>query len=355
MRINQFIPAFHHGDAIGDTAFHMKKFFLSQGFQSEIYCLSCDEALEGDSRFFKEFSNPASSDITILHIALPSPLTKALIHTPGRKVIIYHNITPSEFFMDYSEEMVRITSLGRKELETLIPHVDLALADSEFNRQELVELGFEHTGVLPLFIDFTKYEKPMDSFTYDLYKDGRTNIFFTGRIVPNKKIEDLIKVLFYYKKYITPLVRLIVVGKTSSLPKYYKSLVQLADEFYLKPEEICFTGHIPDEEMFALYKASDVFLSLSEHEGFGLPFVESFVFDLPVVAYDCTAVPETLGGAGILIKEKRLDSIAELIEIIANDTALRSKVIDGQRRRLKTFKDRKLDKLILQSLEGLLE
>jgi len=353
MRIDQIIPAFHQGDAIGDTAYHMKRFFLSQGFQSEIYCLSRDSELKNDSRLFDEFPLPISSDICLLHFGLPSPLTKALIDMSSRKVIIYHNITPSKFFQDYSEEMARITDIGRKELEILVPHVELALADSEYNRQELVDCGYKNTEILPLFVDFSKYNKPIDRMTYDLYKDGRTNILFAGRVVPNKKIEDLIKVVFYYKKYVSPLVRLIVVGKTSSLPGYYKGLVQLADEFYLKPEEILFTGHIPDEEMFALYKASDVFLSLSEHEGFGLPFIESLVFDLPVIAYDCTAVSSTLEGAGILIKNKRLDYIAELIGLVARDAEVRKKIIDGQRKRLKRFQEMKLDEFLLKSLKGL--
>jgi hypothetical protein len=141
----------------------------------------------------------------------------------------------------------------------------------------------------------------------------------------NKKVEDLIRVTFYYKKYISPLVRLIIVGKTGALPKYYESLVRLADEYYLKSEEIVFTGHIPDEEMFALYRASDVFLSLSEHEVFCLPLLESMVFELPVVAYEAGAVPETMGGAGVLLKRKRVEEVAELVERVAHDAGLRKR------------------------------
>jgi glycosyltransferase involved in cell wall biosynthesis len=353
MRIDQLVPAFHRGDAIGDTAFHMKESFLSQGFQSEIYCLTRDEGLEEDCQLFSEYGRPDSSDVTILHYALPSPLTKAFKELPSRKVILYHNLTPHEFFEGFSPEMTRISRLGREELTSLVPHVSMALADSEFNRQELVQVGFPKTEVFPLFVDFKKYSPPMNRFTYGLFQDDRTNVLFVGRIVPNKKIEDLIRVIFYYKKYISPLVRLIIVGKTSSLPVYYKSLVQLADEFYLKPEEICFTGHIPDDEMFSLYKASDVFLSLSEHEGFGLPFLESMVFDLPIIAYDCTAVPFTLDGAGILIKHKRVDYVAELIEIVAHQKKLRQDVIHGQQQRLARFKNIDKIKILLRIVDGL--
>ncbi len=353
MRIDQLIPAFHRGDAIGDTAFHMKKFFLSQGLSSQIYCLESDKGLEKESAPFASFPKPASSDITILHFALPSLLSQALLNLQSRKVIIYHNITPPEFFADFSPEMEHISRLGREELESLIPHVNLALADSEYNRQELLELGFKNAGVFPLFIDFEKYERPLSNFTYDLFDDERINVLFVGRIVPNKKIEDLIKVIFYYKKYISPLVRLIVVGKTSSLPKYYQSLVRLADEFYLNPEEMFFAGHIPDEELFAIYKASDVFLSMSEHEGFGLPFIESMIFDLPIIAYDCTAVPYTLRGAGVLVRNKRVDHLGELVNIVANQKILNEDIVKGQRRRLEEFKKEEREKFLLQVLKSL--
>jgi glycosyltransferase involved in cell wall biosynthesis len=353
MRVDQLVPAFHRGDAIGDTAFHMKKFFLSQGMSSQIYCLESDKGLEEDSAPFASFRKPASSDMTILHFALPSPLSQEFLSLKSQKVIIYHNITPSEFFADYSPEMERISRLGREELELLVPHVNLALADSEYNRQELLELGFKSADVFPLFIDFEKYEKPLSNFTYELFDDERINILFVGRIVPNKKIEDLIKVVFYYKKYISPLVRLIVVGKTSSLPKYYQSLVRLADEFYLMPEEIFFAGHIPDEELFALYKASDLFLSLSEHEGFGLPFIESMIFDLPIVAYDCTAVPYTLGGTGVLIRDKRVDRLGELVNIVAHNKKLKENIIRGQHQRLEEFKKEEREKFLLQVLKTL--
>jgi glycosyltransferase involved in cell wall biosynthesis len=354
MRIDQLIPAFHRGDAIGDTAFHMKQFFLSQGFLSDIYCLTRDSVLEDQSRLFSSFPEPDPGDITILHFALPSPLTQALIKLPSRKVMIYHNITPPKYFEGFNPEMVRISRLGREELESLSPHVELSLADSEYNRQELTALGFKKTEVFPLFIDYDKYKKPESDFIFSLFKDDRLNMLFVGRIVPNKRIDALIKVLFYYKKYISPLVRLIVVGKTGSLPNYYESLIRLADEFYLKPEEICFTGHIPDEEMFALYKASDVFISLSEHEGFGLPFVESMIFDLPIIAFNSTAVPYTLGDSGVLIENNEcVDKIGELVHLVANDDKLRKTIITSQRQQLERYKSADLEKFLLESFGSL--
>lgn len=353
MRIDQLLPAFHRGDAIGDTAFHMKEFLNTRGFASEIYCLDRDPGLEDDSRPFESFPTPGPGDVTLLHFALPSPLTPAFARLPSRKLLLYHNITPERFFAPYSQEMARISRLGRDELHTLVPVTDMALADSEYNRRELEAAGFSRTAVFPLFVDFTKYRKPYSRFIFDLFRDDRLNILFVGRIVPNKRIDELIKAVFYYKKHISPLVRLIVVGKTASLPEYYDSLVRLADEFYLKPEEICFTGHIPDEELFALYRASDVFLSLSEHEGFGLPFIESMVFELPILAYSCTAVPFTLGGAGVLMRTKPVERVAELVHVVAKDDSLKKKILDGQRIRLEEYREQDLEQYLLKNLTSL--
>jgi glycosyltransferase involved in cell wall biosynthesis len=338
MRVDQLVPAFHRGDAIGDTALHMRDFLRSKGFVADIYCLDRDKGLEGEGLPFADFAPAGKDDVTILHFALPSPLTAGLARQAGRKVIVYHNITPERFFAPYNAEMARICRVGREELASLVPSVDLALADSEYNRRELAELGFRKTDVLPLFIDFRKYGTPAYDFVRGLYRDGRVNILFVGRVAPNKRIEDLIKVVFYYKKYISPLVRLIVVGKTSALPNYFEGLVRLADEFYLRPEEIAFAGHVPDAEMFALYKASDVFLSMSEHEGFCLPLVESMIFDLPIIALDAAAVPYTLGQAGILIRNSRPHYVAELTDIVARDKDLRAKLVESGRRELAKLK-----------------
>ena len=353
MRIDQLVPAYHRGDAIGDEATFLREFFRSNGFESNIYRLSSDRDLEAESKDFAFFPEPAPGDITILHFALPSPLTAAFRNLRSKKVIIHHNVTSPEFFSGYSEEMVRIARLGREELGSLPGSVDVALADSPFNARELGEFGFRDPQVFPLYVDFAKYRKPMNAFLQRLFQDGRTNLLFVGRVAPNKKIEDLIKVTFYFKKFVSPLVRLVIVGKTSSLPAYHRSLVKLADDFLLTPEEIVFVGHVPDDEMFALYRTADLFVSMSEHEGFCLPLVESMIFDLPIVAYESTAVPDTLDGSGILLKEKRVDRVAELLDAIVCDHGLREKIVCGQRERLERLRAVGREPFLLQMVEKL--
>jgi len=338
MRVDQLVPAFHRGDAIGDEAWELRSFFRAEGHESDIYCLSRDRGLEGDSRLFADFPPPGPGDATILHFALPSPLTPAFAGLPSKKAMIYHNITPASYFEGVNPEFARIARIGREELAALASNVELSLADSEYNRRELEDLGYRNTAVFPLFVDFAKYAKPENALLRDLYRDGRTNILFVGRIAPNKKIENLVKTVFYYKKFISPLVRLIVIGKTNTFPGYFRAVSRLADEFYLKPEEVRFLGHVPDEEMFALYRASDVFLSLSEHEGFCLPLVESMIFDLPIVALSAAAVPFTLGEAGVLLRDFRPERTAETVDLVVRDSALRARLVESGRRELDRIK-----------------
>ncbi len=354
MRVDQLVPAYHRGDAIGDEATELKAFFRRQGFESDIICLDCDRGLEGECRRLADGPAPGPADATVLHFALASPLTAALRAASGRKILIHHNITPPEFFREHDPEIARLTRLSREELASLKDDVDLALADSEFNRRELEALGFRRTQVFPLFVDFARYERPASRFVQGLLRDGRVNILFVGRIAPNKRIENLIKTAFYYKKFVSPLVRLILVGKTATFPRYYEACVRMADEFHMAPEEVRFLGHVPDAELYAAYRAADVFLSLSEHEGFCLPLLESMAFNLPVIALASAAVPGTLGGAGILLERWRPDETAELVARVARDEAVRARLIEAGRRELARYKAFPREKVLLDGLKGIL-
>ena len=337
MRIDQWVPALHRGDAIGDSARLMRDAFRSWGHQADVYALELDEDLRGDGRSWSEWRAGSSADAVILHYALPSPLTPALQSHRGRRVLIHHNITPPEFFAGYDEEMVRICEIGRAELATLRDHVDLALGDSEFNREELEAAGFARTGVLPIYLDFARYaETPGEVLARDL-ADGRTNVLFVGRLVPNKRHDDLIRMAAYWKRYIAPDLRLVLVGKPPRRPGYLDALQSLMRDEGFTPWEVVFTGHLEHRDLLACYRAAHVFVSMSEHEGFGVPLVESMIMDVPVLAYRAGAVPGTLGRAGVLFDEKEFDEVAEMASRLAADGPLRTAVLRAQKRRLDHF------------------
>jgi len=248
---------------------------------------------------------------------------------------LYHR---SGAFAPFDPALVRLTLLGRQELSTLAGRVDLALGDSEYNREELDTLGFRPTGVLPLMLDVTRFsDAPPVPALERLLQDGLTNILFVGRIAPNKKIEDHIRMAEHYKRYVDAYYRFIFVGKCDAVPHYYHAVRRLIVEYRMLPERFWFTGPVPEVELAAYYRNAHAYVSLSEHEGFCVPLVEAMTMDVPVLAYGATAVPETLGGAGVTFAPKDLEYGAELLGGLIYDDVFRRGVIAGQRERARAF------------------
>ena len=337
MIVNQWVPAAHRGDAIGDSARQVRQMLRDAGHQSDIFALTIDESLREDVRPFADAAARAG-DVTIFHFALPSPMTAEFASLRGRRILQYHNITPAAFFAPYDPQLFRLASLGRAELATLVGKVDLALGDSEFNRQELEALGFSPTGVLPIAVDTGRITgAPRSPALEKILSDGLINILFVGRIVPNKRIEDHIRLAELYKRYVDSYYRFIFVGRHDGVPRYYNAIRALILQYRMLPERFVFTGPVTDRELAAYYRWADVYVSLSEHEGFCVPLVEAMAMDVPVLAYAAGAVPETLGGAGVLFSPKDLELAAEMTASLVYDRSMRAGVLEGQRRRLADF------------------
>ena len=353
MRVDQWVPALHRGDAIGDSARLMRDAFRSWGHAADVYALELDKDLAGDGRPFAEWAPGSPDDVVILHYALPSPLTPALRELRARRVLLHHNITPPEFFLEDDPDMARICALGRQELKTLAGHVDLGLGDSEFNRLELEGLGFPRTGVLPIYLDFRRYREAPNPVLRRMLEDGPINLLFVGRLAPNKRQEDLVRLAGYWKRFIGRDVRLLLVGKLPRRGRYFHSLQAFAYEEGLEPAEVVFLGHVDHDDLLACYSAARVFVSMSEHEGFGVPLVESMLMRVPVLAYAATAVPHTLGTAGVQFTEKRLAEVAELAHCLATNAGLRAAVLAGQDRRLPAFAPPAVEGMLKGYLESL--
>jgi len=337
MIINQWIQAAHRGDAIGDNARMIRSLLTAWGHESEIYSLTVDADLTSEVRFWSN-SGARQGDITIMHFAVPSPMTRAFATLPGARVLLYHNVTPAHFFAPFDVGICRFAAEGRRELATLAGKTDLALGVSDYNRQELVALGFDRTGVLPIVVDTRRLTtaQPVPALE-SLLQDGLANILFVGRIAPNKKIEDHIRLAEQYKRYVDIYYRFIFVGNYNAVPGYYATVRALIAEYQMLPDRFWFTGPVPDQELAAYYRHAHAYVSLSEHEGFCVPLVEAMAMDVPVLAYSAAAVPETLGGAGVTFAPKDLELAAEWLGALVYDEPLRRQIIAGQRQRLSAF------------------
>ncbi|MDH4065776.1 MAG: glycosyltransferase family 4 protein [Acidobacteriota bacterium] len=353
MIVNQWVPAAHRGDAVGDSARRVRDLLRSVGHRSDVFALTIDDDLAGDVR---PFSDPSSrqGDLTIFHFALVSPMTAEFARLPRGRILQYHNVTPAQFFAAWDPGMFRLAELSREDLGSLVGRTDMALGDSEYNRQELVRLGFTNTGVFPIAVDLSRITSPIRRPALEaVLDDGLRNFLFVGRIAPNKKIEDHIRLAEVYKRFVDERYRFIFVGKTDGVPRYYNMVRALIAEFQMPPDRFIFTGPVPDEELAVYYRTASVYVSLSEHEGFCVPLLEAMAADVPVLAFASSAVPDTLGGAGVMFEPKDLEFAAELLGELAFNGPLRSRVIAAQRQRLSDFGDarimRELNRVLAQA------
>jgi L-malate glycosyltransferase len=351
MIVNQWVPAAHRGDAIGDSARRVRGLLRELGHQSDIFALTIDEDLLGDVRPFQDAASKRG-DITIFHFALVSPMTPEFRHLPHGRVLQYHNVTPPRFFAPYEPSLFRLAALSIEDVRTLVDAADLALGDSDFNRKELDVAGFRNTGVFPIAVDTSRIVRaPRRPALEKILNDGLQNFLFVGRIAPNKRIEDHIRLAEHYKRYVDEAYRFIFVGRTDAAPSYYDTIRALLHEYRMPADRFIFTGAVSDEDLGTYYRMARVYVSLSEHEGFCVPLVEAMAADVPVMAYASTAVPDTLGGAGVQFFPKDLELAAELLGELAYNDTLRSSVLKVQRARLVDFDDDRI-KRELQRLVG---
>ena len=338
MKIIQIMPTVSFGDAVSNDARAIADVIEEMGYKTAIYAENVDQRIK-DKRVCKisKLKKLGKNDIVIFNHSTGTDLCYTLPKLSGRKMMIYHNITPPEFFRPYSAAATRLTKFGYEGTAFLSDKIEYVMPVSEYNASDLRRMGYKcDMFTRPILIPFEDYAKEPDPQVLAKYSgDGYTNIVFVGRIAPNKKQEDLIAAFSYYKKHINPKSRLIIVGSSGGMERYADSLKAYAKA--LETEDIIFTGHISFPEILAYYRVSDVFLCMSEHEGFCVPLVEAMYFDTPIIAYDSSAIADTLGGSGILIKDKDPVFVSMVIDRLVKDEALRNHVIEKQRQRLSDF------------------
>jgi glycosyltransferase involved in cell wall biosynthesis len=351
MIVNQWVPAAHRGDAIGDHTRAARDLFRRWGHESDIFAIQIDPDLGHEIR---PWTDPAArrGDVTILHFAVPSAMSAEFARLRGRRVLQYHNVTPPKFLAPFSAALARMCAEGRSELAGLAGGVDLAVGVSDYNRRELAALGYTNTAVVPLLLDVDRLRRaPRRPALEWLLQDGLANILFVGRIAPNKKLEDHLRLAEHYKRYVDSSYRFIFVGRQDAVPEYYRTIRALVAEYRMLPERFLFPGAVPDDELATYYRNAHAYVSLSEHEGFCAPLIEAMAMDVPVLAYAAAAVPETLGGAGVSFAPKDLEQAAEWLGALIYDEPLRQSVIDGQRRRVRDFDRSRVEPQLRHMLE----
>lgn len=348
--INQIGANLSYGDAISNEMMEIYETLKKKGYKTRIFAQHMDPRMKKYFTHFSEYEgNP--DNILIFHASIGGEIFDYVKTLPDKKIMIYHNMTPAHFFKGYNETLYNLLSEGRKYVEGLADNIDLAVGDSDFNRRELVEYGYQNTDVFPILFNPGKYDvKPVKSVEREMSKAGK-NILFVGRYSPNKKQEDIIKAFYIYNKYFNPDSHLHLVGSYEGLELYYSQLRALVSELGIG-EHVSLHSHVSFDELVTFYREADAFLCMSEHEGFLVPALECFHFGLPLLSYAGGAVPETAGDASIIFEEKDYQKIAETLHELLENEDKKDLMIERQRGRLKDFSKDKLEEKLSSLIES---
>ena len=344
MRIDQFVHTLNYGDAISNEAITLKNMFDAKGIESRIFSVHAHEKVKNqvcswvDAKSAIDNACVDGKSAIILHYSIGSPLNALFAKLQSvKKVLVYHNLTPVHWFSSYNYRVANDLENGMKELPELASKADLLIADSTFNKTELEGFGGRNVRVLPLALDTQKWSVTSNAgIAAALKGHGGKNILHVGRIAPNKKIEDIIKAFYFYHHKIERKSKLWLVGIDIDTEIYSFELRRMVTEFRLE-HAVEFVGAVADCELKAFYENSDAYVCMSEHEGFCAPLLEAMHFSLPVIAFDSCAVAETLGNGGLLLSQKSPAAVAELINLVITDFALKTEIIENGKLRAREF------------------
>lgn len=337
--IDQILVSASTGDAVTNAALGLRAALRRRG-PSEIYAHFRDPALNRDVLPLEAYSRRPEprpeADLLVYHASIGQPEVASFLHERRERVVlVYHNISPAAAFEPYDLAFARLLALGREEVVDLRPRTVRALADSAFNASELTEMGYPDVRIVPPVtgVDALLHVTP-DSGTLDrLGGEGEGPVVLSvGQLLPHKRPDLLLQTFHVLSTYLNPSAHLVMVGP-ARLPSYARLVHQLALELNLA--QVWMAGAVSVEVLAACYRRADVFVSTSDHEGFCVPLLEAFAFELPIVARACGAVPETLGGAGIAVPpEDGPVVLAEAIALVSHDAELAVQMVADGRRRL---------------------
>ena len=348
MVIDQLIPSFMSGDAMGQAALHFQRLLRRLGHDGNIYAGEIDPNLNllalPASQLTSKVENQGA-DWVFYHHGIASSLSSQLLLLKCKKGLIYHNITPARFYRGTALEEALIS--GRAQLAAMAPEVNLAIGVSQYNRKELDAAGYQNTHYVPLFVEPARFlADNIDAKWLNKFQaPGAPTVLSVSRTVAHKRVEDLIA-LHSEMLRLNPLARLWVVGGYEPGGRYFKRLQKLSRGL----PGIVFFGRLSHAKLVACYRAATVFVSMSEHEGFGVPLVESMASELPVIAFDAGAVKETMGGRGIVFTQKQFPFLADLIYRLHRDPTARQILVEGQLQRLKDFSVETAQSLLKEAL-----
>jgi L-malate glycosyltransferase len=324
--VHQLLPTAAPRDAITEQAFAWRGLLREWGYESEIVAEGVHpDVMRSVRQLDRAGRRLVNEGGLVLRYGIWSPTVEIALRAEGPLALCYHNVTPGDLLRDFNPSIAELCDRGRVALSLFRGHTDVLIADSSFNAADLRDAGLGDATVLPLLLRL-----PSDTPRRD---PGQRPIVVTvGRLAPNKRLEDVIKAFALYQRHRAPTASLVVVGSELGFEGYRHALDLLVAK--IGARGVTFTGPISSEARNGWYRRADVFLSLSVHEGFCAPLMEAMAHGVPVIARDAGAMPETLGGAGLVLDGGDLPLVAEALHELTSSRSTRTVLFDAADRRL---------------------
>jgi len=340
VRVDQVIPSLASRDAIGVSALNLRDGLRAAGIDSDIYYGSFTPDVEREGRPVIELGRATRGRWLLYQASIGSPVYDILAARSEPKLVNYHNITPASLLRDWEPAVAYEASLGREQLARLAPQSRFAVADSGFNESELLALGYSGTAVVPLLIDMhSKSDSPDPELTDRLQRrkqrEGGADLLYVGKISPHKAPHDLVKMLDVLRRTYDPAARLHLIG--SPLGETYEPALRAFIAELTLEDAVNLPGSVSGAELEAYFRAADVFVMASDHEGFCVPLAEAMGHGVPIVAYGVAAVPETVADAGLVLPDKSALPFAAAVGRVLQDPQLRSMLAAAGRDRAAGF------------------
>lgn len=361
INIGILTPCIINGDAVSNDVIGMHNVLTKQGYNVKLFAEAWSIAspsvhhLKDVKSFLKK-----KHDILIYHFSVGWDVGLNLLRELNcKKIIKYHNVTPPEFYEDINQDYTSVCRSGREQLQSVaaLHDVNLYLSDSEYNANELHSLGVQKEKSLVIapfhHIDDLQYINA-DITTLDKYTDKIINILMVGRIAPNKGHAALIDAFYIYHTNYNRDSRLLIVGKEDERLQIYNDFIHQKVQDLSLQESVVFTGGVSAEALKAYYLVSHIFMTTSEHEGFCVPLVEAMAMKIPIVAYGSTAIPYTVGKAGLVWDKPDPYLLAGSVDCIARDEFVSASLGEmGWRRYKEIFTNEQIETKFIEVIKSL--
>ncbi len=345
IRVHQFTAAIGPRDAVSHHTFEVDTLLRDLGYETEIFAQHSHPDLRDRVHDYRLHAD-LEADVLLYQASTGSRVGDYVLTRTEPLIVNYHNLTPAEMFDPWEPHVGAELDAGRRQLGRLARKALRGLADSHFNAAELEAAGLGDVVVAPVLFDPPPLRR---SASIDVGEPP--TVLFVGRLSPNKCQEDLIAATAALREWI-PDVRLKLVGGTSS-HRYETALREHAQR--VCPGGVEFAGSVSETQLADSYAHADVFLCLSEHEGFCVPVIEAMAAGTPVVAFAAAVLPETIGNAGILLEDKSPTNVAVALERVLTDRELRAWLVEKGRARAATFSPERNRAIMREALRAAVE